>query len=89
MRPLDGAKSDPYLLEIIEVFQFAENLIIKVGFGVEPFDTAIVELQVKGEIVISCYRDNSVHLNSSYLSGSILNTCWPFTANVQSAISSS
>ena len=67
MRPLDGAKSDSYLLEIIEVFQFAENLIIKVGLDIEPFETAIVELQVKGEIVISCYRDNFVHFNSFLL----------------------
>ena len=43
------------------------NLMIKVGRGIEPFDTAIVELQVKGEIVISCNRDNFVHFNSSLL----------------------
>src|SRR6185369_5353585 len=47
VRPLDSAEGDTYLPEIGEVFQFSEDLVLQIGFRVEPFRCAIRELQIK------------------------------------------
>jgi len=62
VRRLDRTECQPDLFEVTVVFQFTEDFEIKVGPDIKPFHTPIVELQVKGEIIVSCYCNNFIHL---------------------------
>ena len=63
MRPLNSPEGYPYLLEIIRVFQLAEDFAIEIGFDIESFDTAVAKLQIKGKVGVRAYGDHFIHVS--------------------------
>src|SRR5713226_429170 len=61
VRPLDCAEGEIYLFEIAQVLQFTKDFVIQIRLGIESLDTAIIELQVQGEIVVCCHSDDFIH----------------------------
>ena len=43
MWPSNSPEGEIDLSEIVQVFQFMEDFVIKVGPGIEPFDAAVAE----------------------------------------------
>src|SRR5215210_469580 len=89
VRPNNGAALCARLLKVRYVLQLLKYTKVQERDAVIEANLTIGKLNLKRVIVLcgNC-RDSRIH-GYRYLSGSILNGCWPLTASCQSASNSS